>query len=170
MRVTTEALAPATRRVLEAALLGEGWPEALSRFAEATGATGAVIVNEAAQGRTTLLPTESVAEPVADYRVGKTPPDPRAALVSPRFRDGFVTDGPAGSRGETVAALREAFGLTATEAAVAALVAMGLPPKLAARLLVIGEGTARNQLKAARSKAGVHRQVELAGLTGSLRP
>jgi len=170
MRVTTEAIAPPTGRVLEAALLGEGWPEALSRFAEATGATGAVIVNEAAQGRTTLLPTESVAEPVSDYRVGKTPPDPRAALVSPRFRDGFVTDGPAGSRGETVAALREAFGLTATEAELAALVATGLPPMLAARLLVIGEGTARNQLKAAMSKAGVHRQAELAGLTGSLRP
>jgi DNA-binding CsgD family transcriptional regulator len=47
---------------------------------------------------------------------------------------------------------------------------MGLPPKLAARLLVIGEGTARNHLKAAMSKAGVHRQAELAGLTGSLRP
>jgi hypothetical protein len=92
MRVTTEALAPVTGRVLEAALLGEGWPEALSRFAEAAGVTGAVIVNDAAQGRTTLLPTESVAEPVADYRVGKTPPDPRAALVSPRFGDGFVTD------------------------------------------------------------------------------
>jgi DNA-binding CsgD family transcriptional regulator len=77
---------------------------------------------------------------------------------------------PAGSRGETVAALREAFGLTATEAEVAALVAMGLPPKLAALLLVIDEGTARNHLKAAMSKAGVHRQAELAGLTGSLRP
>ena len=60
--------------------------------------------------------------------------------------------------------LSTAFDLTQRETVVALLVARGLAPAAVARRLDIGEGTARNHVKAVLRKVGVHGQVELAAL------
>ena len=64
------------------------------------------------------------------------------------------------------AALRELFGLTPSEARLAALIAAGQSPREAAAGLDIAEATARVVLKRIFSKAGVSRQSELAALVG----
>lgn len=64
--------------------------------------------------------------------------------------------------------LREAFGLTAREAQLAALMAEGTSPSAAAKALGVAEGTARNHLKALMGKMAVSRQAELAALLAHL--
>lgn len=86
------ALAATTDRMLEAALLGEGWNAALGGFAEAAGARGAVLVTETSRSRPVMLATTEIAEPTAIYLSGKTPPDPRIGRVWPTRTGGFVTD------------------------------------------------------------------------------
>lgn len=68
-----------------------------------------------------------------------------------------------------VAALREAFDLTAAEARVAALIGLGVTLADAARILAITAGTARNYLKAAQQKTGLSRQVELAAVVALMQ-
>ncbi|KGF69870.1 hypothetical protein LL06_08610 [Hoeflea sp. BAL378] len=89
----------ASNGLLEAALLGSDWREALSTYSEAAGAKGATLVRY--QPRDVLksrlhnefvLSTDSLASSVADYLAGQAPPDPRIARVSPGLGDGFVTD------------------------------------------------------------------------------
>ncbi|MEM7169262.1 MAG: helix-turn-helix transcriptional regulator [Pseudomonadota bacterium] len=67
-----------------------------------------------------------------------------------------------------LAALREAYGLTASEAQVTALVGFGHTPAESAAILAIGLGTARNYLKSAKSKMGLSRQAELVSLVSLL--
>jgi len=64
--------------------------------------------------------------------------------------------------------LRQAFGLTPSEARVSALVGQGVPLAQAAQQLGLSEGTVRNYLKASLSKTGVTRQAELAVLVTRL--
>jgi DNA-binding CsgD family transcriptional regulator len=71
---------------------------------------------------------------------------------------------PHGAPQSLSALLRDAFGLTAAESRVAALVGLGVAPVQAAHMLGIGIGTARNHLKAVMTKAGVSRQPELVAL------
>ena len=63
-------------------------------------------------------------------------------------------------------ALRELFGLTASEARLAAQIGNGKSPREAAAALDITEQTARVVLKRVFGKAGVRRQNELAALIG----
>lgn len=58
-------------------------------------------------------------------------------------------------------AIAEAFGLTPREAALAGLLAEGHPLRDCARLLRLGEGTARNHLKHVFEKTLLHSQVQL---------
>lgn len=60
--------------------------------------------------------------------------------------------------------LRDLFGLAASEASVAAMVADGLAPEQIAQRLSIGRGTVRSHLRQVRVKTGTHRQSELAAL------
>ena len=68
-----------------------------------------------------------------------------------------------------VKVLREAFDLTGAEARIAALVGLGVTLAESARILAIGEGTARNYIKAAQAKIGTSRQAELASLITLMR-
>lgn len=68
-----------------------------------------------------------------------------------------------------VAALREAFDLTAAEARVAALVGLGVSPRDAARILAITAGTARTYLKTVQQKTGLSRQAELAAVVALMQ-
>lgn len=95
--VSAAALSVAADRLFESALAGEGWADALTAYSEAAGARGAVLMTEtdfrgALPHTYNVLPTVSVAEPVANYVAGKTPPDPRASRVWPNSAAGFVTD------------------------------------------------------------------------------
>jgi DNA-binding CsgD family transcriptional regulator len=64
--------------------------------------------------------------------------------------------------------VQAALGWTMREADVVAEIIDGNSPGTAAKRLQIGEGTARNHLKSAMQKAGVHSQVELAALVTRL--
>jgi DNA-binding CsgD family transcriptional regulator/PAS domain-containing protein len=64
--------------------------------------------------------------------------------------------------------LSTAFGLTAAEAKLAALVAGGVSLEQVAEQIGIARATARNQLKAVFVKTGTHRQSELVALLASL--
>ena len=63
---------------------------------------------------------------------------------------------------DVAARLREQYGLTATEAAVAFHVARGKGVAAVATALAIGQGTVRSHLKRVFEKTGTHRQAELA--------
>lgn len=64
--------------------------------------------------------------------------------------------------GDALARLRERYGLTATEAAVAFHAARGKGVAAVATALGIGQGTVRSHLKRVFEKTGAHRQAELA--------
>ncbi|WP_342361881.1 helix-turn-helix transcriptional regulator [Terrarubrum flagellatum] len=103
--ISAAALASAADRLFESAVAGDGWVDALTAYSEAAGARGGVLMTEIdARGALphtyNVLPTASVAEPVAEYVAGKTPPDPRASRVWPNSIEGFVTDLETFSEGE----------------------------------------------------------------------
>jgi len=64
--------------------------------------------------------------------------------------------------------LSRAFGLTAREAEVGALISTGADIAAVAARLGVAIGTARNYLKTAMQKLEVHSQVELAAIVGEL--
>jgi DNA-binding CsgD family transcriptional regulator len=70
--------------------------------------------------------------------------------------------------GPEAAALAGAFGLTAAEARLAAIMAEGLNPEQAAIALGVSPATARNQLKGIFGKTDTHRQSELVALLSRL--
>ncbi|GAB3782555.1 helix-turn-helix transcriptional regulator [Dyella agri] len=72
----------------------------------------------------------------------------------------FITD-PNGRMSVPREAIAEVFGLTPREAALAALLAEGRSLRDCARLLLIGEGTARNHLKRVFEKTLMHSQSQL---------
>ena len=63
-----------------------------------------------------------------------------------------------------LARLRDLFGLTRTEAAIAAALARGQSVDDIAMDMGIGIGTARTHLKRILAKTGMHRQAQLVGL------
>lgn len=64
--------------------------------------------------------------------------------------------------------LRDALRVTPAEARVCALIGQGVPPRKAARMLGVSEGTLRNYLKSAMGKTGIDRQAGLAAVTTSI--
>ena len=70
----------------------------------------------------------------------------------------------------SASALRDLFGLTDREAALALRLADGVTLEAAARGLKMAIGTARNHLKNVFEKTGTKRQAELVALLGVLRP
>lgn len=75
---------------------------------------------------------------------------------------------PEDDRGPAATLLRELYGLTATEAAVAIRIARGEGLEAAARALGIARSTARTHLRSAFGKTDTHRQAELAWLLARL--
>lgn len=79
----------------------------------------------------------------------------------------FVHD-PEITEAVAAASLRDRYGLTAMEAAVALEAAQGKGLAAAASSLGIGQGTVRSHLKKVFAKAGVNRQAELAWIVARL--
>jgi DNA-binding CsgD family transcriptional regulator len=67
--------------VVAAAIIGEGWEEALARFSHAAGAHGAVLMRNEGQRLAAALPTQDVADAVADFAAGRAPPSSRYSRV-----------------------------------------------------------------------------------------
>jgi DNA-binding CsgD family transcriptional regulator len=76
--------------VTAAAILGDGWEDALSRFSDASGAHGAVLMRNRANRMLTAVTTDEIAESVKAFAAGRAPPSSRYARVkygcTPRFR------------------------------------------------------------------------------------
>lgn len=108
-------------------------------------------------------PLHATVVPLADPAATRRPRAPRRALVT-------VVDPAATARRAAApeAALRRLYGLTASEAVIAAAVAAGRPPKAIAHARGVAPSTVRSQLLGAFRKTGVTRQAELAALCGRL--
>ncbi len=68
------ALRTATDDIVAAALLGDGWEDALTRFADAADAGGASLMCNHGPRLAATLYTPSIEEPVRQFLAGRTPP------------------------------------------------------------------------------------------------
>lgn len=84
--IHADRIKAAAEDLIAAALLGEGWNEALTRFAHAAEARHAVLMRNAPKTLLTVLSNEEASEPIADYLAGRAPPNSRYARVSTRGR------------------------------------------------------------------------------------
>ena len=97
--VSATALADAADGLLETAIIGGDWRDPLAALTSAAAARGATLVRQdpllnlkSKRQDEFVLSTESIAEPVADYLAGVSPPDPRSLRVCPTIKTGFQTD------------------------------------------------------------------------------
>jgi len=70
--------------LVSAALLAEGWEEALTRFTEAAGARDAVLMRNAARKMVAAVTTAGAKEGVAAFAAGQAPPNSRYRRIDPR--------------------------------------------------------------------------------------
>jgi hypothetical protein len=87
-----DGLRDAVEGVVTSALLGEGWEEALHRFAYASGAHGAVLMRNRPSRMLAAITTEEVAETVSAFAAGRAPPNSRYRHVIAGPRIGFRLD------------------------------------------------------------------------------
>ena len=87
-----ECMRDAVEGVTTAALLGEGWEEALHRFAYASGAHGAVLMRNRSSRMLSAITTEEVAETVSAFAAGRAPPSSRYLVVRVGPKIGFRVD------------------------------------------------------------------------------
>lgn len=78
--------------LIAAALIGDGWNEALTRLAHAAGARHAVLMRNNALRPITSISNEEAVEPIADYMAGRVPPNSRYARVDTQRTVGFRLD------------------------------------------------------------------------------
>jgi DNA-binding CsgD family transcriptional regulator len=78
--------------VMAAAVLGEGWEQALDRFSHASGAHGAVLMRNRAHHMMAAITTEEVAEAVRAFAAGRAPPNSRYSRVKYGRTVGFRVD------------------------------------------------------------------------------
>jgi DNA-binding CsgD family transcriptional regulator len=114
-------------------------------------------------------------DPIAIRRDGRPPVVLRFLPIHSGAREPFLgarallTLTPMGPRDPAPPALlAQAFGLTAAEAKIAAIIAQGATIGHATEVLGISQATARNQLKAVFAKTGTHRQSALVALLARL--
>jgi DNA-binding CsgD family transcriptional regulator/PAS domain-containing protein len=87
-----DAVHRAVEGLMEGALIGAPWDELLLDLALAAEAAGATLVRTRPGSRDIVLPTRSIAAPVAEYTAGLHPPDPRSRRVVMTLDEGFKTD------------------------------------------------------------------------------
>jgi DNA-binding CsgD family transcriptional regulator len=87
-----DTLRIAAEEFLASALTGDGWEKALTGLAKAADARGAVLLRDRATRVVGIMSTRSLADPVADFMAGRTPPNPRHAASISYARGGFRTD------------------------------------------------------------------------------
>lgn len=88
----TESIRDAVEGITTAALLGEGWEDALHRFAYASGAHGAVLMRNRPSRMLSAITTEEVAETVSAFAAGRAPPSSRYRVVRVGPKIGFRVD------------------------------------------------------------------------------
>jgi DNA-binding CsgD family transcriptional regulator len=88
----TDELKAAAGDVVAAALLANGWEEALQRFALAAGARDAVLMRNTHDTMVVGVATEEASETVAAFAAGRAPPNSRYERVKMGPADGFRVD------------------------------------------------------------------------------
>ena len=88
----TDELKAAAGDVVAAALLADGWKEALQRFALAAGARDAVLMRNTHDNMVVGVATEEASETVAAFAAGRAPPNSRYERVKMGPADGFRVD------------------------------------------------------------------------------
>lgn len=78
--------------IVAAALLGEGWREALARFATAADARYAVLMRNNPRHVVSVVATEEAMGPIAEYLAGRVPPNSRYLHVNRHLDRGFRVD------------------------------------------------------------------------------
>lgn len=87
-----EPIRRAADDLMAAAVLGEGWEEALHGLSEAACAQGAVLMRNRGHRMVAAVTTREVAEAVADFAAGRTPPNSRYRRVNHTRSSGFRVD------------------------------------------------------------------------------
>lgn len=82
----------AVEEIKAAALLGEGWEEALNRFAYASGAHGAVLMRNRGKRLVAAVTTEEVTEAVKAFAAGRAPANSRYSRLHYDRRPAFRVD------------------------------------------------------------------------------
>jgi DNA-binding CsgD family transcriptional regulator len=78
--------------LVSAAILAEGWEDALERFAVAAGARDAVLMRNGPHRMVAAVTTAGAASAVADFAAGRAPPNSRYRRVINPHRHGFRID------------------------------------------------------------------------------
>ena len=87
-----EPLREACAKINAAALIGDGWPDALNALSAAAGARGVMIMHNRDRRLVAHISTDSIREPVDAYMAGKAPPNARQTKVRHDFDPGFRVD------------------------------------------------------------------------------
>lgn len=90
--LSQDALDDALQRIMDAALIGDGWPAALEALARAGGSRGVVIMHNRDRKLVSAIGNEAIREPLAAYLAGKAPPNARQTRVSHHAQPGFRID------------------------------------------------------------------------------
>jgi DNA-binding CsgD family transcriptional regulator len=78
--------------LMAAAILGDGWEDALARFAYAAGAHGAVLMRNRTNRLMAAVTTDEIAEAVKAFAAGQAPPSSRYSRVKHGRTAGFRVD------------------------------------------------------------------------------
>jgi DNA-binding CsgD family transcriptional regulator len=87
-----EDLMEACQRINDAALIGDGWSEALELLSRAAGSRGVMIMHNRERKLVSYVSDKSIAEPIEGYMAGKAPPNLRQTRIRHDFDPGFRLD------------------------------------------------------------------------------
>ena len=87
-----DSLMTACEKIIDAALIGGNWPEALAALSRAAGSRGVMIMHNRNQKLTSFVSDESIREPIEYYLAGKAPPNARQTKIIHDTDPGFRLD------------------------------------------------------------------------------
>jgi len=90
--ISNDRLMAACQRINDAALTGDGWPDALEALSRAAGSRGVMIMHNRSQKLVSFISDANIQEPVAAYLAGKAPPNARQTKVKHDVDPGFRID------------------------------------------------------------------------------
>jgi DNA-binding CsgD family transcriptional regulator len=90
--IKVESLKLAIEQMYDAALIGDGWSDALEALSCAAGSRGVAIIHNRNRRLIAAVGSKNIAEPLQTYLSGKAPPNSRQTKVSHDIGDGFRTD------------------------------------------------------------------------------